>query len=113
MFQVRSTERMVVCVHVSHLAEKCGLELSCGVAGVKKFTKRHLQKKKRKVAKYMNILFKVYCQGNPDCINITYYFWQVLYQILRSFSVKKKTKTTCGQSEREKRVSPVEARSCI
>lgn len=32
---------------VSHLAEECGLELSSGVAGVKKFTECHLQKKRK------------------------------------------------------------------
>lgn len=31
----------------SYLAEKCGLQLCCGVAGVKKLTKGHLQRTQR------------------------------------------------------------------
>lgn len=34
---------MYVCVCVCHLAEEGGLELCCGVAGVKKLAKSHLE----------------------------------------------------------------------
>lgn len=36
-----------------HLAEERGLELCCGVAGVKKLAKGHLEEKEEEMAKYI------------------------------------------------------------
>lgn len=45
-------------VGVCHLAEEGGLELCCGVAGVKKLTKCHLEEKKEETVKYKILLLK-------------------------------------------------------
>lgn len=61
MFKVQCKVRVGgCCVCVCYLAEECGLELSCGVAGVKKLTKGHLEwKKEGELVKYRHC--------NPEC----------------------------------------------
>ncbi len=46
----------VCAVCVFYLAEECGLELCCGVAGVKKLTKGHLEKKGEEIVKHINFV---------------------------------------------------------
>lgn len=55
MFKVQSTGKVggCVCVCASHLAKKRGFESCCGVAGVKKLAKGHLQEK-RDIFQFIN-----------------------------------------------------------
>lgn len=71
MFKVQSTVRVGgLCVCVCYLAEECGLELCCGVAGVKKLTKGNLEEKEGEICKVLYCS----CYCNTDCINIAFHF---------------------------------------
>ena len=74
---------MCVCVCVCHLAEECGLELCCGVAGIKKLAKGHLEERKEGINACISFL---YCSREHDLFLADLH--QILYITLCVFGEK-------------------------